>query len=125
MLTESDLRPFQRRFLRAAFQPGIEIAALSCPRGAGKSTLAGHLVTRALTPGDALFVPGAANVLLAGGMKQARIVFRLARAALGEVGYRFEDSATRASRRCTSRPERGWTCRPRTRRRRSASSAPG
>ena len=32
-----DLRPFQRRFVRAATAPGIDTAALSLPRGNGKS----------------------------------------------------------------------------------------
>ena len=88
----SDLRPFQRRFLKAAFSPGIEIAALSLPRGNGKTTLLGYLATRAMTPGDELFVPGSQNVLIAGSIKQSRPGFRLARAALGESNYRFEDS---------------------------------
>ena len=37
------LRPFQDRFIRAATAPGIDTAALSIPRGNGKSSLAGHL----------------------------------------------------------------------------------
>ena len=86
------LLPFQRRFLRAAFAPGIEIAALSIPRGNGKSTLAAALLARSMTPGDSLFVEGADNKLIAGSFQQARIVFRLLRAELGEVGYRYEDS---------------------------------
>ena len=88
----SDLRPFQRRFLKAALAPGVEIAALSLPRGNGKTTLLAHLAARSLTPGDPLFVPAASNVLIAGSIKQSRPGFRLARAALGEDGYRFEDS---------------------------------
>ena len=91
-MTDSDLRPFQRRFLKAAFAPGIEVAALSLPRGNGKTTLLAYLATRAMTPGDTLFVEGAQNVLIAGSIKQSRPGFRLARAALGEVGYRYEDS---------------------------------
>ena len=91
-MTDSDLRPFQWRFLKAAFAPGIEVAALSLPRGNGKTTLLAYLAARALTPGDALFVPGSQNVLIAGSIKQSRPGFRLARAALGEVGYRYEDN---------------------------------
>ena len=91
-MKHSDLLPFQRRFLKEAFAPGIEIAALSLPRGNGKTTLLGYLATRAMTPGDELFVPGAQNVLIAGSIKQSRPGFRLARAELGEDGYRYEDS---------------------------------
>ena len=88
----ADLRPFQRRFLKAALAPGIEIAAISLPRGNGKTTLLAHLAARALTPGDPLFVAGAQNILIAGSIKQSRPGFRLARASLGEVGYKYEDS---------------------------------
>ena len=91
-MTTADLRPFQRRFLAAALAPGIEVAALSLPRGNGKTTLLALLATRSLTPGDELFVEGAQNVLIAGSIKQSRPGFRLARAALGEDGFRYEDS---------------------------------
>lgn len=91
-----DLRPFQRAFLRGATAPGIDTAALSIPRGNGKSALAGHLVTRILTPTDPLFVPGTESVLCAASIEQARIVFRFARADLEPTGgYRFLDSHTR------------------------------
>ena len=91
-MRDADLRAFQRRFLKAALAPGVEIAALSLPRGNGKTTLLAHLAARSLTPGDPLFVPAASNVLIAGSIKQSRPGFRLARASLGEDGYRFEDS---------------------------------
>ena len=51
------LLPFQAAFVAAVCrkeQPP-EIAALSCPRGNGKSWLAAKLVARSLTPGDPLF----------------------------------------------------------------------
>ena len=86
------LLTFQRRFLRSAFAPGVEIAALSLPRGNAKSTLAARLLARSLTPGDPLFVRGADNKLIAGSFQQARVVFRLVRADLGEDGYRYEDN---------------------------------
>ena len=89
------LRPFQQRFLRAAFAPDIDTAALSLPRGNGKSWLGGRLVADSLTPGSSLFVEGAENILVASSLEQARIVFRFARAALGESGYRYLDSVTR------------------------------
>ena len=93
---EPELRPFQRRFVAAATAPGVDRAALSLPRGNGKSWLAGHLVSRILDPSDELFRPGTESVLLAASIEQARIVFRFARGGLEELGgYRFLDSTTR------------------------------
>ena len=92
----TELRPFQRRFLKAATGPGVDTAALSTPRGNGKSWLAGHLVARVLTPTDPLFRPATESVLCAASLEQARIVFRFARAVLEPCGgYRFLDSNTR------------------------------
>ena len=91
-----DLRPFQRRFIRAATAPGIDTAALSLPRGNGKSALAGHILTRVMDPDDVLFRPGTESVLCAASIEQARIVFRFARADLeADSDYRFLDSHTR------------------------------
>ena len=91
-----ELRPFQRRFVRAATAPGIDTACLSLPRGNGKSALAGHLVTRIMDPADELFRPATESVLCAASIEQARIVFRFARGELeGRGGYRFLDSHTR------------------------------
>ncbi len=90
------LRPFQKQFLSAAGDPAIDTVALSLPRGNGKSFLAGHLLTRVLTPGDPLFQSGAESILLSGSIEQCRIVFRFVRAALESTGeYRFLDSSTR------------------------------
>ena len=91
-----DLRPFQRRFIANAIRPDIDTAALSVPRGNGKSALAGDLVTRILNPDDELFRPGTESVLGAASIEQARIVFRFARGDLEPTGqYRFTDSHTR------------------------------
>ena len=90
------LRPFQRKFIAGATAPGVDTAALSLPRGNGKSWLAGYLVTRILDPADPLFRPGTESVLLAASIEQARIVFRFARDELEpRGGYRFLDSFTR------------------------------
>ena len=90
------LRPFQRRFVRAATRPGIDTAALSLPRGNGKSWLAGYLVSRVLSADDSLFRPGTESVLCAASIEQARIVFRFVREALEPTGeYRWLDSNTR------------------------------
>ena len=91
-----ELLPYQQRFLRAATAPGIDTAALSLPRGNGKSSLAGHLVSRILDPDDELFRAGTESVLCAASIEQARICFRFARETLeARGGYRFVDSHTR------------------------------
>ena len=91
------LRPFQKRFIAAATAAGIDTACLSLPRGNGKSALAGHLVTRILTPTDKLFRSGTESVLCAASIEQARIVFRFARQDLDtpDSEYRFLDSHNR------------------------------
>ena len=67
-----ELRPFQRRFLRGALAGGTDTAALSLPRGNGKSTLAAWLAARALTPGDSLFRAGTESHIIAASVGQAR-----------------------------------------------------
>ena len=90
------LRRFQTEFLRRAMNPGTDTAALSMPRGNGKSFLAAHLITRAMTPGDAMFQAGKEVVQCAGSIEQARMVFGFVRAALeGTNEYRWIDSVTR------------------------------
>ena len=92
-----DLRPFQRNFVAHATARDVDTAALSLPRGNGKSWLGAHLLARCLTPGDPLFMPGHESVLCAASIEQARIPFRFAREVLEPLGgYRFLDSATRA-----------------------------
>ena len=93
-----NLLPFQKRFIQRATAPGIDLACLSLPRGNGKSWLAAHLCSRALTPGDSLFVSGSEVVLFSGSIEQCRIVFRFVRQDLEPSGeYRFLDSATRCA----------------------------
>ena len=90
------LRVFQKQFVRRALAPGIDVAALSIPRGNGKSWLAAHLLTRCLTPGDALHVPGSEYLLCAASIEQARLVYRFIRAELEPMGgYSLIDSSTR------------------------------
>ena len=93
---KEQLRTFQKQFIKGALAPGIDVAAMSIPRGNGKSWLAAHLLTRCLTPGDSLHVPGSEYLLCAGSIEQARLCYRFIRAELEETGeYRFIDSATR------------------------------
>ena len=91
-----ELRTFQRRFIKGALAPGVDVAGLSIPRGNGKSWLAAHLLRRCLTPGDSLHVPGAEYLLCAASIEQARLCYRFIRAELEPGGgYSFIDSATR------------------------------
>ena len=93
-----NLKAFQRKFIKNALRPDIDIACLSLPRGNGKSALAAHLLCRALDPGDVLFTPGSESVLMSGSIEQCRIVFRFVRAELEHnPDYRFLDSATRCA----------------------------
>ena len=89
------LLPFQRRFIRSAMSPGIRTAALSLPRGSGKSSLAADILRRCLTPGDPLHVEGAEFGLCAASIEGARYVYRPLRAALEEAlpgAFSFTDS---------------------------------
>ena len=93
-----ELRPFQKRFVKGALAPGVDLAALSIPRGNGKSWLAAHLLERGLTPGDPLHVPGGEYILCAASLEQARLCFRFVRAALEpRGGYTFVDASNRIS----------------------------
>ena len=66
------------------------------PSGLGKTFLAGHVLARALMPGDKLNQPGAEYVLGAASLDQARMTYAFVRAALEPTGeYRFIDSTTR------------------------------
>ena len=91
-----ELRKFQREFVLRATSSNVDTAALSLPRGNGKSWLAGHLAARVMTPGDSLFRAGTESIVLAATLEQGRIVFRFMRELLGEDrDYRWADSLTR------------------------------
>ena len=94
-----DLRAFQKTFLKGARDPAVDTAALSIPRGNGKSTLAGQMVADALTPDHPAFAgDGAEVVLFAGSIEQCRIVYRQALSFLDRPDdYRLVDSATRVA----------------------------
>ena len=106
-LSDGGLLPFQQAFTDAVCRVNHppEIAALSVPRGNGKSWLCGGLVARSLTPSDPLFEPGVENILVSSSTNQARIVLEFARAALGEVdGYRWRaDGVTHLASRARVR----------------------
>ena len=81
---------------RSALADGGRVVA---KRGGGKTTCAGYLVARALTPGDPLFVPGGEIVLFAGSIEQCRLTYRQALGFLEDrlSDYRTVDSATRVA----------------------------
>ena len=98
-----ELRPFQKRFVKGALAPGVDVGALSIPRGNGKSWLAAHLLERGLTPGDPLHVAGGEYILCAASLEQARLCFRFVRAALEpRGGYTFVDASNRIGIRHTA-----------------------
>ena len=43
--------PFHADWIKNTFAPGVEISALSCPRGSAKSWIVGQLASLALRPG--------------------------------------------------------------------------
>ena len=108
------LLPFQSSFVSAVCRKDrpVSIAALSTPRGNGKSWLAGLLVARSLTPGDPLHENGVENVLVAASRSQAAIVLDFTRQFLADQeGYRWrldgvEHLASRARVRVISSDSR-------------------
>ena len=90
------LRRFQKRFLKGALAQGVDVAALSLPRGNGKTWLAAHILERCMTPGDDLFQEGSEYLLCAASLEQARLCFRFIRESLEPTGeYRWLDSTTK------------------------------
>ena len=66
------LRRFQKRFLFGALSEGVRTAALSIPRGNGKTTLAALLAYRILNPLSSLFRAGTESHLIAASLGQSR-----------------------------------------------------
>ena len=116
--------PWQRRFVRGAFAPGVQSAALSVARGNGKTALLSGIAAATLT--GPLVVPRGETVIVASSFEQARIAFEHVVAFLGDKlddrdrwrvwdtaqQARVEDRLTGARVRCIgSDPRRGiWAC---------------
>ena len=64
-----DVLPWQRRFVRGAFAPGIQSAALSVARGNGKTALLSGIA--AATLDGPLMVPRGETVIVASSFEQA------------------------------------------------------
>lgn len=84
------------RWLRETFAPGIEISALSLPRGNAKSATVGRLIALAMTPGSCLWRPGLETVVVSASLRQGRIMWRFAKELLShDPEYRWQDSDQR------------------------------
>lgn len=104
--------PWQRRFVRGAFGPGVQSAALSVARGNGKTALLSGIA--AATLDGPLMVPRGETVIVASSFEQARIAFEHVVAFMGDAladkrrwkvwdtaqQARIEDKRTGARVRC-------------------------
>ena len=87
--------PYQRRFLRGAFQSGVLRAGCSLARGGGKTGLASALALDSIRPAGVLHREGGETIVIASAFPQAKICFDAVRTSLelmGEDGeYRIRD----------------------------------
>ena len=82
--------------MKAVESDAYDVVAISGPRALGKTCLAGHVLARAMTPGDSLHQPGKEYILAAASLEQARLTYAFIREALEPTGqYRWIDSTTR------------------------------
>ncbi|MCY3701505.1 MAG: terminase large subunit, partial [Rhodospirillales bacterium] len=77
-----EVLPWQSRFVRGAFAPGIQSAALSIARGNGKTALLSAIA--AATLDGPLRVPRGETIIVASSFEQARIAFEHVSAFLGD-----------------------------------------
>ena len=92
--------PWQRRFVKRAFAPGVKTAALSVARGNGKSALLAGIA--AATLDGPLAVPRGECLIVAASFSQGRVIYEFARAYLGDKladrrAWRTWDTAQQAS----------------------------
>ena len=92
---------FHADWIRAAFAPDIQVAALSCPRGSAKTWIAGQLAALAMRPGSATWEPGIETLMVSASLEQSRTLLGFVREALTDVEdqYRWLDSGQRLA--CT------------------------
>ena len=74
--------PWQGRFVRGTFAPGVQSAALSVARGNGKTALLSGIA--AATLDGPLMVPRGETVIVASSFEQARIAFEHVLAFMGD-----------------------------------------
>ena len=70
------LLPWERRYLKGAFKPGVMDAALSLGRGCGKTTFTAAIAAATVDVGGPLVAPRAENAIVAAAFAQAKIAFR-------------------------------------------------
>ena len=93
--------PWQRRFIRGAFAPAVETAALSIGRGNGKTAFVAAIA--AATVNGPISQPRAESVLVASSFAQARIAYDHVLAFLQPAidaapqNFQIQDNAQRAS----------------------------
>ena len=75
--------PWQSRFIRGAFAPGVQSAALSVARGNGKTALLSGIACATLD--GPLTVPRGETVVAASSFEQARIAFEHVLAFMGDA----------------------------------------
>ena len=105
------LLPWERRYLRGAFKPGVMDAALSLARGGGKTTFTAAIAAATVDVGGPLVQSRASNVVVASSFLQAKIAFdhvmafmepTLAKHGRGPKGrFRVNDTVNSASIRDT------------------------
>ena len=87
--------PYQRKFLRGAYRPGMIRAGCSLARGGGKTGLASALALDSIRPAGVLHREGGETIVIASAFPQAKICFDAVRTSLelmGEDGeYRIRD----------------------------------
>ena len=117
-MKDSELRPFQRTFIKKALARDTVIGALSMARSAGKTALCAHIARRALTPGDSLYERGREIILVSGSLAQSRYGFKFIKAELEplNLGYSWSNSTTGvgAKRRDTGDELRCLSSNPKT-----------
>ena len=96
------LMPWQRRWIRGALRPGVQLAALTMARGGSKTTTTAAMALAALVPGGALAQPRGETLIIASSFAQAKIAFEHCLAFLQPAilddpkAWRIEDSANAA-----------------------------
>ena len=91
------LLPFHACWIKASFDPNIQISAISIPRGNAKTWLFGWLGACALTPGSPLWREGVEVLGVSASFEQSRVMMGFLRDALDGNGelYRSLDSGQR------------------------------
>ena len=117
-MKDSELRPFQRTFIKKALARDTVIGALSMARSSGKSALCAHIARRALTPSDPLYQRGKEVVVYSASLLQSRFVYKFVRAELEPMGLGFSwansTTAVGAKRRDTGDELRCLSSNPKT-----------